>query len=253
MTSESDDKIAATLDRNAQRVRERVAAAAAQSGRRSDDVRIVAVTKSVEPDIARRLLSLGFADFGENRVQQLLTRAELLGGTIMPLSYCAPLGGPPRWHMIGHVQRNKVKALLRHVRVAHSLDSLRLAEEFERHLSIADAEMCLDAFLEINISGEASKGGIPVDQAPKIAEQVSRLSRIRLVGLMTMAPYTATAEETRPVFAELRRLAERMREKGDIPPTCLELSMGMSNDYPVAIEEGATWVRIGSDLFDGLP
>lgn len=249
------ESVEAILSQNAQRVRYAVRRAAARAGRAENDIHVVAVTKSIDTGVMTRLLPLGFSDFGENRVQQLLERVALLGGSLRSLSSetSAPMAPPsPRWHMIGHIQRNKVRALLRSVRVIHSLDSIRLAEEFERQLATADAEACLEAFLEVNVSGETAKGGVSVDEAAALAEFVSRSTRIRLVGLMTMAPFSSRPEDSRPIFAELRRLREALLQSGAAPPTCTELSMGMSNDFPIAIEEGATWVRIGSELFAGI-
>jgi pyridoxal phosphate enzyme (YggS family) len=152
--------------------------------------------------------------------------------------------------MIGHLQRNKVKSVLPHARVLHSLDSERLAEEVQK---VAERlEIDVDAFVEVNVSGEDSKHGIAPRDLPAMLAATADLPRIRLRGLMTMAPLTEDPEEVRPCFARLRQLLEKARQADLVGPDCLHLSMGMSHDYAVAIQEGATFVRVGSALFDGL-
>jgi pyridoxal phosphate enzyme (YggS family) len=239
------------LARNLSTVRQNIASACRRSGRRPDEVLLVAVTKSVGPDLIRTLLALGVTDLGENRVQQLVQRAGLIGRAPGGLDASAPPGGgPPRWHMVGHLQRNKVKALLEHARIIHSLDSMRLAEEIEHQA--ARRECLVEALLEVNVSGEASKQGVSPAELRPLVERVRGSPHIRLRGLMTMAPLEADPQATRPHFARLRELLEELRTEGLVEADCRHLSMGMSNDYAVAVEEGATIVRIGSALFAGL-
>lgn len=239
-----------TLKRNLSGIRDRITAAAARSARNADAVRVVVVTKYVDPTVIRALLVAGVRDFGENRVQQLSTRATELGASCERLGEVLPDAGElPRWHMIGHLQRNKVRSVLGCARVIHSVDSLRLAEELARQAGSRDVDV--DVFLEVNVSGEASKDGAAPEEAPAIANTLARSGKLRLVGLMTMAPLEES-EAARPVFAALRTLRDTLVRRGDAPPTCAHLSMGMSNDYAVAVEEGATVVRIGSAVFEGL-
>lgn len=243
---------ATRLARNLSAVRQNIASACRTAGRSPDEVLLVAVTKSVGPDLIRALLELGVLDLGENRVQQLVQRAGLIGRASSGLDQPAPpLGsGPPRWHMVGHLQRNKVKAVLEHVRIIHSLDSIRLAEEIEHQATRCEGSV--EALLEVNVSGEASKQGVQPAELRPLVERVRGLPHIRLRGLMTMAPLEADPQATRPHFARLRELLEELRREGLVEADCRHLSMGMSNDYAVAVEEGATIVRIGSALFTGL-
>lgn len=238
-----------TLRRNLDAVRQRIAAAAARAGRAADDVRLVVVTKYVDVEVIRALLAAGVRDLGENRAQQLAARAAALGAACTRLDAAAAAGDRPRWHMIGHLQRNKVKLVLESARIVHSVDSARLADELERQAVARDAEV--DVFMEVNVSGEASKEGAAPADAPPLAARIASTSRLRLVGLMTMAPLDAPAA-ARPVFAALRALRDDLRRRGEAPPTCTHLSMGMSNDYEIAVEEGATVVRVGSAVYTGL-
>jgi hypothetical protein len=238
------------LRQNCDTVQQRIAAAAARAGRMPDAVRLVAVTKYVGDDVVQGMLELGLRDLGENRVQQLLPRARELGFAPQTLAQPAPREPRAVWHMIGHLQRNKVRALLGCVRIVHSVDSLRLAEEIEAEA--ARLAQPVDILLEVNASGEDSKYGLsPSDVAP-IAAAASKLAQVRMCGLMTMAPISDNAEDSRPHFARTRELLEELRRCGDVPPGCVQLSMGMSQDFEVAVEEGATLVRIGSTLIEGL-
>lgn len=245
---------ATEIEANLRRVRERIAAAARRCGRSADSVRLVAVTKYADLENVRALLRVGQVDLGENRVQQLRERVELLGaaGALLEPEECSATGAvdtpPPCWHMIGTLQRNKVKYLLPAVRIIHGVDSLRLGEQIQREAEKADATV--DALLEFNISGEQSKRGLTPAEAPGVAEAVASLERLNLRGLMTMAPFETDPATTRPYFAELRELSESLRKSGAMPPDATELSMGMSNDFEIAIEEGATIVRVGSALFE---
>jgi pyridoxal phosphate enzyme (YggS family) len=232
-------------------VRATIAEACRRAGRDPGDVRLVAVTKYVDLEAIRALLAAGVRDLGENRVQQLVSRAETLGAA--DLALLAPDSDArqlPRWHMIGHLQRNKVKALLRHTRILHSLDSVRLTHELESQAE--KLGLTVDAFLEFNVAGEQAKSGAPLEQADALAEAASHSPHIRLHGLMTMPPFDPDPEAARPHFAHLRELLERLRSGGAVGPDCVHLSMGMTIDYAVAIEEGATFVRIGSALFEGV-
>jgi len=248
------------LTKNLARVREEIAAACGRTGRDPRGVTLVVVTKYVDLPVIDGLLAMGVSELGENRVQQLVQRAEALGARpsawqepeeLAAASQTGVSPIAPRWHMIGHLQRNKVKMLLPLARILHSLDSDRLAMEVQKTAERLDVDV--DAFIEVNVSGEVTKEGVTPDELPGLVEAVRGLSRIRLRGLMTMAPFDPQPEHARPYFARLRMLLERLRDRGAVGPECRHLSMGMSQDYAVAVEEGATFVRVGSALFEGLP
>ena len=238
------------LSENLKRIRERIAAACERRGRRPEEVRLIAVTKTVEVDVVRSAVEAGLLDFGESRVQELIRRAgmirEHLGRRRVIDHDHVPAN--PRWHMIGHLQRNKVRGLLPWVDVVHSLDSLRLAEEISAEA--AKAHRTIPVLMEVNVSGERSKLGMAVGAVSHLAENIRSLPGIQVVGLMTMAPLVEPAD-TRQYFARLREVLEDMRTERVVGPEFRELSMGMSNDFEIAIEEGATMVRIGTALFEG--
>lgn len=240
----NDDPLSSALAENLQRCRAEISAAARRAGRDPQAVRILAVTKYAAPEVVRALPGAGLRDLGESRVQQLVARAGQFGSAALEPS-------APRWHMIGHLQRNKVKALLGASRVLHSLDSLRLARELETEAARLGASV--DVFVELNLAGEAAKSGAPVSDAAPLAAFAADAKHLNLIGLMTMAPRAAPGEAARPYFARLRELRDQWQRAGVIPRGCDQLSMGMSGDYAVAVEEGATWVRLGSSLFENLP
>jgi len=227
------------LKENLERVRQRIAAAAARSGRLAEAVRLVAVTKSVGPEEIAALAALGQKDFGESRTEQLVARAAE--------AEAAGLGA--RWHMIGHLQRRKVRDLLSSGALIHGVDSVRLAEEIEKRAAEA-GRPAVGVLLEVNISGEEQKFGLWPDEIIEEVEELSGLEHLDIRGLMTMAPLAAEAEAARPVFRGLRELLERINAAGVYPRPLAELSMGMSQDFAVAVEEGATLVRVGTALFE---
>jgi pyridoxal phosphate enzyme (YggS family) len=209
--------------------RARIAAAAARGGH-GQQVTIVAVTKTHGPDAAQAAYEAGLHDVGENKVQEALKK---MGAVDVPV----------RWHLIGHLQRNKVKALERFV-LLHSLDSARLADTVcEFGISRGRA---VDALIELHLSGEDAKGGFSLSELLPEAERLTSLSGVRIRGVMTMASFTATESELHRTFAEARAARDTLVEAGH---PAKELSMGMSNDYEIAVEEGATMVRLGTTLF----
>jgi pyridoxal phosphate enzyme (YggS family) len=251
-------------------VRERIAQAAARAGSDPDRILLVAVTKFAEPDQIRELIRLGHTDFGENRVQQLVQRAAIIDewiqrhrttpGVIPPPPPKAADGtggagewqtsampGTVRWHMIGHLQRNKARKVVDVCRLIHSVDSLRLAEELQ--VIGMRKEKPIDVLVQVNCSGERQKSGCAIAAAPHLVEEIETMIQLRVRGLMTMAPLTDTPDEARDTFARCRELFDEIRESGDVPPTFNILSMGMSNDYEIAIEEGANMVRVGTAIF----
>jgi pyridoxal phosphate enzyme (YggS family) len=217
-------------------VRQRIAAACGRAGRRPEEVAVIAVTKTFGPEVVAEAWEAGLGRMGENRVQEAAAK----------IPHCP---GGPEWHLIGHLQRNKVRAALEFFPVIHAVDSARLLEQINRVAEEAGCQPRL--LLEVNVSGEASKFGLKPAELPAVIEQALPLRAVTLAGLMTMAPFCPDPQQTRPVFARLRELRDRMeRELGVGLP---HLSMGMSNDYEVAVEEGATWVRLGSALFGDRP
>ncbi|HPD15323.1 MAG TPA: YggS family pyridoxal phosphate-dependent enzyme [Planctomycetota bacterium] len=215
----------------------RIAAACARSARAPASVTLVAVTKSVGPDIIAQLPGLGIRHIGENRVQAARDKQAALGGLL-----------GLQWHMIGHLQSNKAGAAVRHFQKIHSLDSLHLAQELDRRA--AQSRVTLPVLIQCNLSGEETKSGIAASELGRLLDGLMSLPHLRVEGLMTMAPFSDDPETSRPVFAGLRELACQARAETSLP--LHELSMGMTRDFEVAIEEGATLVRVGTALFDGL-
>lgn len=242
-----------TLATKLQEVQERIDAACAKAKRDPTEVTLVAVTKTAAPEQIRELLSLGIADLGESRVQQLVQRAGQLGEYhARRLQYGdAPVPPKLRWHMVGHLQRNKVKALLPHVALIHSVDSLRLAEELDTQSGKLGKRT--PVLLQVNASEEEQKSGVAVGAAVHLAEQIHTMNHLQLVGLMTMAALEADAETARRTFARVREIFEELRWHKIGGAGLRHLSMGMSNDYEQAVLEGATLVRIGTALFGGKP
>lgn len=214
------------LASNLARVRAAIRQAAARAGRRPEDITLVAVSKTVPPEVITAALAAGVTDLGENRVQELLAKQPQL---------------PPgvRWHLIGTLQTNKVKYIIDRIHLLHSLDRWELAREISKRASVRG--LIIRALIQVNVSGEETKHGLVPAEVPVFYREVRQLPGLQIEGLMTMAPLVAEAELARPYFRQLRELAQELGLK--------HLSMGMSNDYQVAIEEGATLVRIGSDIF----
>ena len=211
---------------NLARVRERIARAAERAGRRPADVLLIGVSKTVDVARIRAAVAAGVTALGENRVQE--AKAKI-----------AELGRPATWHLIGHLQTNKVKDALELFDVIHSLDRLELARELERRA--AARGQVVEALLQVNVAAEPSKGGVGPDAVSEALDVVGKLAHVRVRGLMTIPPEVERAEDARPWFRRLRELAERH--------SLSELSMGMSGDFEVAVQEGATMVRVGTAIF----
>lgn len=209
-----------------------MAAAALRAGRHATDVELVAVSKTHPPEALRAVANAGQALFGESRVQEAQAKIPLLPSRL-------------RWHFIGHLQKNKVRAALSLFELFHGVDSLELAQQFHR---IADEEgQRPKVLLEVNVAGEATKFGFDPERLEAQLEELLALGRLEIVGLMAMAPLAPEAEHSRPYFRRLRELRDRLQTSGGIGLP--QLSMGMSGDYEVAVEEGATLVRVGSAIF----
>jgi pyridoxal phosphate enzyme (YggS family) len=240
-------------------VKDRIAAAATKAKREPSEVTLIAVTKYAAPEQVREILSLGVADLGESKVQQLTQRAAQLNEFVARRAASGinqPAGESSmpdkiRWHMIGHLQRNKVKPILPLVSCVHSVDSLRLAEEIETHCAKLGRKM--PVMLQVNASEENSKFGVAVGAAVHLAEQIDTMEGLQLVGLMTMAPLEADEKTIRQCFSRTREIFDELKWHKIGGTHLKHLSMGMSNDFELAIAEGATMVRIGSELFGGKP
>lgn len=226
---------------NLERVTAEIAAACARAGRSPREVTLVAVTKYAEMSWVRGLVDLGIRNLAESRPQQLIERAEQFPSDI-------------RWHLIGHLQRNKVKQVLPRTTLVHSVDSLRLLERIGEVVGAAPADHPHRprVLLEVNVSGESAKDGLSITELTSQWDALQAVPNVDLVGLMTMAPLVDDPEAARPVFRELRQLRDRLAVRAAPHVKLTDLSMGMSGDFAVAIEEGATLVRIGSRLFEGL-
>ena len=220
---------------NVKRVLDNIAETAVKSGRNPSDITLVAVTKTVTAKEAKEVMDAGVLTLGENRVQSLLEKYEILKDE-------------PCWHLIGHLQTNKVKYIADKVSMIHSVESLKLAEEINR--KFAEYGRCADILLQVNVSGEESKFGITPAESFALTEQVSQLENVRIKGLMTMAPLTATPDECRKYFYQLKKLSCEIADRKYQSVEMKHLSMGMSGDYREAIMEGATIVRVGSALFN---
>ncbi|WP_096464896.1 YggS family pyridoxal phosphate-dependent enzyme [Aneurinibacillus soli] len=222
------------IEHNLLNVRERIAQACARVKRSPEDVEIVAVTKYVSLATTQAAIEAGIRHLGESRTQDAIPKWNALGADAAV------------WHFIGHLQTNKVREMIGRFPYVHSLDRLSLATELNRR-GVA-AGVTTKCFLQVNISGEESKHGLAPEEAADFLNAVHNLTHLEVIGLMTMAPYTENPEETRPVFQGLRELRDRLQEKNIPNAPLAHLSMGMSNDYEIAVEEGATFIRLGSTL-----
>jgi pyridoxal phosphate enzyme (YggS family) len=258
----SNPAASATLGERLESVRGRIAAAAAAAGRHPGEIALVAVTKNASIDQIRELIGLGQVDLGENRVQQLVQRAAQIDESIarrrqLPeASADAPRLSPPRWHMIGRLQRNKIRKAVELSRLIHGVDSLRLAEEIQ--LCASRRETPIEILVQVNVAGERSKGGVVPAAAKHLVDQIETMVNVKARGLMCMAPLgpegEADLDAARRTFDRCRELFEDIRASGSGGDRFDLLSMGMSGDFEAAIASGANLVRVGSALFgDATP
>lgn len=234
MTDETSTLHAEQLAENIAEVRACIAQAAEKAGRNPAEITLVAVSKTKPVELVQMAYNLGVSDFGENRVQEALPK----------IAQCHPPG--LRWHLIGHLQSNKASKVSGAFAYVHSVDSLHLAQTLNRHAE--EQGQALPILLQVNVAGEASKEGMTPAETPELARQIATLPALHIVGLMTIAPLANDSEEVRPVFRTLRLLRDRLRHEVSTSDWA-HLSMGMTNDYPIAIEEGATIVRVGRAIF----
>lgn len=219
---------------NVDAIKERIRQAALRCGRNAEEIKLIAVSKTVGADRIKEAFQCGITDYGENRVQELCDKYDILDVEC-------------NWHLIGHLQTNKVKYISDKVSMIHSLDSMDLALEIQRRAEKAGRQ--LNALVQVNVAGEETKFGISTEETLNFVREVAKLGNVRIKGLMTIAPLATDPEDIRWVFSDLRKLLIDIGQENidNIDMECL--SMGMSNDFEVAIEEGSTMVRIGTALF----
>ncbi len=219
---------------NIEHVRENIRAACEKNGRKAEDVTLIAVSKTKPISMLQEAYECGCRDFGENKVQELVEKWEQMPKDI-------------RWHMIGHLQRNKVKYIVDKVHMIHSVDSLRLAEEISKEAGKKGVTVSI--LIEINVAEEETKFGTTCEDAVQLVEEIAKLPHLVIKGLMTIAPYVENAEENKQYFEKLRQIYVDINHKNIDNVYMAELSMGMTGDYETAIAEGATYVRVGTGIF----
>lgn len=222
------------INENIMQVQNNIRKACQKAGRDPEEVTLIAVSKTKPVPMLTEAYQAGSRDFGENKVQEIMDKYPMLPEDV-------------RWHMIGHLQRNKVKYIVDKVSLIHSVDSLRLAEEISRQAGKKQAE--LDILVEVNIAQEESKFGVSLAEASQLVEEIAKLPNIHVKGLMAIAPFVEQPEENRKYFRQIKELSVDIKKKNIDNVSMSVLSMGMTNDYMVAVEEGATMVRVGTGIF----
>ena len=222
------------LKENLENINRRIEAAAEKSGRRGSDIKLVAVSKTIEPERIMGALENGVLDLGENRVQELCEKYDIIKGEV-------------KWHLIGHLQTNKVKYIIEKVSLIHSVDSIELAQEIQKNA--AKVNKVMDILIQVNVSGEESKFGIDPGEVEGFIHTIKTFPNIKVRGLMTIAPNSGDNNEIRKVFKGLYKIFIDIKQENTDNVHMDTLSMGMSNDFEIAIEEGANLVRIGSAIF----
>lgn len=238
LQTETEERIKEALRRNLEELNSRIASACARSGRQPSSIKLVVATKTVEPHVIRMLSLLGISEVGENKVQDAQRKHEALKDL------------PLHWHMFGHLQRNKVKKALQLFELIHSLDSLPLAQEIDRvSLSLGKKTQVL---VEVNVSKEPQKYGRKEEDLLPFLEKLSPMKGLQVLGLMCMTPIMEDPEPCRPLFHHLRELSEEIKKRGIEDIRMEYLSMGMTQDFEVAIEEGSNLIRVGTAIFRGI-
>jgi hypothetical protein len=220
---------------NLEEIKRRMEMAALASGRSREDIKLVAVTKTVDIDGIKEAINAGITSIGENRVQEMVDKYERLKDYSV------------EWHLIGHLQSNKVKYIVDKVDLIHSIDRMSVVKEIEKWAGKVDRK--IDVLIQVNVSGEESKFGLPPEKVSGFIDRIREYKNLKIKGLMTIAPYTDDPEKVRPVFRRLRDIFEGIREKGMEGVNMEYLSMGMTGDFEVAIEEGANIIRVGTGIF----
>lgn len=227
---------ATAISERIEEVHAKIAAAAERSGRATTEISLVAVSKTHPAGAVREAIAAGLTDFGENRVQEAETKVPDVGREAA------------RWHLIGHLQSNKARRAVELFEVIHSLDSAALAERLDRICVELERDE-LPVLIQVDLGHEAAKTGVDEQELAGLVKAVAGCSRLRLIGLMTLPPFLEQAEEVRPFFRRLRELRDELQRQGAFGDRMGELSMGMTHDYEIAIEEGATMVRVGTAIF----
>ena len=222
------------LKENLRNVESQIQASCEKSGRQREDVTLIAVSKTKPVELLQEAYDAGVRDFGENKVQEICDKYDRLPSDI-------------RWHMIGHLQRNKVKYIVDKAALIHSVDSVRLAEEISREA--VKKQITVSILIEVNIAGEDTKFGAAPEETEALVREIAQLPGIHIEGLMTIAPYVDDAEENRQYFSRLKQLSVDIKRKNIDNVSMNVLSMGMTGDYMVAVEEGASYVRVGTGIF----
>lgn len=222
------------LKENIEHVLTRARDAAIISNRKLSDVKLVAVTKTIDVDVIKKAVGYGILHIGESRVQELLRKYEQIGNVV-------------KWHLIGHLQRNKVKYIIDKVDIIHSLDSYRLAKEINKRAK--NINRVVECLLQVNVSGEKTKYGISPDDVKHVLEEVAPLNNIKIAGLMTIAPHVDDKEQVRQCFRTLKNIFDQVVKMNLSDVKMKYLSMGMSNDFEIAIQEGANIIRVGTSIF----
>ena len=217
-------------------VRARLAAATQRSGRSPEEVRLIAISKTHPATVIKQVCQLGATDFGENRVQEAEGKIAEIGREKV------------RWHLVGHLQANKARRAVNLFDVIHSLDTVDLAQRLDR-LCIEEGRESLPVLIQVDLGHEETKSGIDESELTHLVESLGPLTHLKLIGLMTLPPFFDDAEQSRPFFRRLRQLRDELKQRGAFGDRTGELSMGMTHDFEVAIEEGATMVRIGTAIF----
>lgn len=225
---------------NIKAVEAKIAAAAEKSGRKREEILLLAVSKTKPVELIGEAVAAGLLALGENKVQEIMEKYE-------PMQQYAPAGERIHWHLIGHLQTNKVKYIIDKVDMIHSVESLKLAEEIEKRA--AQHGLVMDILIEVNMAEEESKFGVKPEDTEELLREIAKMPHIRVRGLMTVAPFVEDAEENREVFRRMRELLVDINGKKIDNIRMDTLSMGMTGDYAVAIEEGATIVRVGTGIF----
>lgn len=221
------------IENNLTEIRDRMNKAAESSGRNPSDVTLIAVTKTYGVDVINEAIDCGVTDIGENRVQEIMEKYDHVK--------------PVRWHLIGHLQKNKVKYIVDKVELIHSVDSLGLAQEIDKQAKKYDKIQKI--LLEVNVSGEESKFGIRTDECEALCREIAKLENVKIEGLMTIAPFIDDETILTDVFKGLKKLSDSIEAAGIEGVDMKRLSMGMTNDFPLAISQGATMVRVGTGIF----
>jgi pyridoxal phosphate enzyme (YggS family) len=235
MTS-ATDHLRNTLSLRLQSVRRRIVEAARRVQRSPDDITLIAISKTHPTSVLKEALALGITDLGENRIQEAEPKIQEIGGAKV------------RWHLVGHLQSNKARRAVQLFQVIHSLDSVQLARRLDR-VCEEEGRQELDVLIQVDLAGEVTKSGVPQEQLLELAGETNNCQRLKLCGLMVLPPYFERAEDVRPFFVQLRELRDKLQSENYFGAVSGELSMGMTHDFEIAIEEGATMLRVGTAIF----